>query len=159
MVLIIALAAAFFIIIGIALLIILGKQEKKFGILNAERVYSDTESSPGETLFAKTTNLVGKPDYLIKENGQIIPVEVKTGKTPAEPYQNHVMQLMAYCLLVEENYGAPPPGGYLKYPDKEFKIKYTDQAREAVKDFVEEILTKIESNEEPHCSHPEHNTE
>src|SRR5688572_13440327 len=97
-----AITAFILFVLGILLLLFISKKRSDFGILNSTKIYSDTDKNPGETLYSKTINLVGKPDYLIKEDGMIIPVEIKTGKTPKTPYLNHTMQLMAYCLLVEE---------------------------------------------------------
>lgn len=143
--------------IGIIILWLIKRQEEQFGILTGHKIYSDTEKSPGVILYSKTINLAGKPDYIIKDKDSVIPVEVKTGKTPSEPYQNHVMQLMSYCLLVEEDYGKAPIGGYLKYPQKEFKLLYTEEAKEGVINLVKEITQLKVSGEELYCSHQEHN--
>jgi CRISPR-associated exonuclease Cas4 len=131
--------------------------KRRLGVLVNEVAYLDSDKSPGELLYAKSINLVGKPDYLVKQNKMIIPVEVKTGATPAEPYLNHVMQLMAYCLLVEENYGIRPVGGYLKYPKKEFKVAYNDEAKTSVVNLITEITQNVITNEEFFCDHPQHN--
>jgi CRISPR-associated exonuclease Cas4 len=121
-----------------------------------ERIYSDSEASPGEVLYSQVLPLVGKPDYIIKEGAAYIPIEVKTGKTPSEPYTSHTMQLMAYCFLIEENYNVTPPGGYIKYPDKEFRIAYTEEAKKSLKYLVKEIMIVKKSGEELHCNHKEH---
>lgn len=149
--------AIFALVAGIILLGFWYLQQKGLGVLTGKKIYSDSKENPGEVLFSKTLALSGKPDYLIKENGMVFPVEVKSGRTPNEPYQNHEMQLMAYCLLVEENYGIKPLGGYIKYPHKEFKVAYTDEAKNAVKDLVGEMLLLKHSGKEPKCSHPDHN--
>ncbi len=132
-------------------------RQRKFGFMSGERIYQDSDSHPGFNLYAKSINLVGRPDFLVVKKGKIIPVEVKTGRTPAYPYPNHVMQLMAYCLLVEEYYGISPPGGYIKYPDREFHIAYTANAREEVIAKVRELTLFKTQNTEMHCTHPEHN--
>jgi CRISPR-associated exonuclease Cas4 len=111
-------------------------KSRSFGILKNETIYSDTEENPGEILVAKTVPLRGKPDYLIKDGKYIIPVEYKSGKTPSSPYLNHTMQLMAYCLLVEETYGIRPPGGYIRYPQNEFKIAYTSEAETSLRQVI-----------------------
>lgn len=144
-------------VLGIGLLILWFFQSRDFGVLKGRKIYYDTDRLPGEILYSKSLALSGKPDYLIKENNMIYPVEVKTGRTPREPYQNHIMQLMAYCLLVEENFGIRPHGGFLKYPLKEFKIAYTDEAKQSVKEVVGEMTLLKYSHKEPHCNHPEHN--
>ncbi len=151
-----ALLAAILLFIGILFLYFLQKQKKNFGVLNSERFYTDSDKSPGKVLYSKTIPLVGKPDYIIRQNNYFIPVELKTSKTPRTPYENHIMQLMAYCYLVEETYHIPPPGGFLKYPEKEFYIPYTTQAKEGIRATVKEILQKKKINKENHCNHQSH---
>ena len=53
--------------------------------------------------------LAGKPDYLVRQDGGIVPVEVKTGPE-RRVYRSDILQLAAYCLLTEENYA--DFGGY-----------------------------------------------
>lgn len=144
-------------LLGILLLLHVFREHLQFGILRNERIYQDTEKTPGEILYARTIPLIGKPDYLIKHNNTIIPIEVKTGKTPKSPYANHIMQMMAYCYLVEEQYGIKPPGGYIHYPNREFHIAYTHEARESVKKLVRELMYYKKTNTEFSCTHPEHN--
>lgn len=143
--------------ISIVFLIRLLHQRRQFGILNSKRVYEDSETRPGQTLYSETLPLCGKPDYLIEQGDTILPVEVKTGKTPHRPYLNHTMQLMAYCFLVEEVYGKRPPGGILKYPDHEFDIAYTDEAKRSLQTVISEVLQLKRTNNEQYCQHPEHN--
>jgi CRISPR-associated exonuclease Cas4 len=52
-------------------------------------------------------------------------VEVKSGDAPVEPYDGHVLQLAAYCLLVEEAYGIRPSYGILQYRDGAFTVDFT----------------------------------
>jgi CRISPR-associated exonuclease Cas4 len=59
----------------------------------------------------------------------IIPVEVKSGLAPDSPYAAHILQLAAYCLLVEEQEGKAPPYGILKYQDRAFEIEYSADLR------------------------------
>jgi CRISPR-associated exonuclease Cas4 len=147
----------FLIVLILAVVLLAAYLGGKLGILRSKVIYSDTEGTPGETLYSKTLNLVGKPDFLIKRGSMVIPVEVKTGSTPSKPYPNHEMQLLAYCLLVEENYGAAPTLGYLKYPGKEFPITYNKEAKNKVIQLVNEITENARSNEEFFCTHKEHN--
>src|SRR6266702_4123545 len=100
-------------ILGCILLLRTTKERKELGILVGERIYVDTEENPGKLLYAKTIPLIGKPDFLRREKEIIFPIEHKSGRAPRTPYLNHVMQLMAYCYLVEEYYGMRPPGGYI----------------------------------------------
>jgi CRISPR-associated exonuclease Cas4 len=143
-------------LIGLIFLWFINKKEKSYGSLMGDRVYSDSDKNPGKVLYSQVLPLIGKPDYIIKEGNTYIPVEVKTGKTPSEPYESHTMQLMAYCFLIEENYNITPPGGYIKYPDKEFKIAYTQEAKKSLKYLVKEVMIVKESREELHCKHKNH---
>src|SRR5512136_1315330 len=54
-------------------------------------------------LFSNLHRLSGKPDYLVRSRRELIPVEVKSSRAPANgPREGHVLQLAAYCLLVAE---------------------------------------------------------
>ncbi len=81
------------------------------------------------TLFSRRYGLVGKPDYLVEDGDYLIPVEVKTTRHVTRPRDGHAMQLYAYCLLVEEEYGKAPPYGILRYPDQRFELPYGRRER------------------------------
>jgi CRISPR-associated exonuclease Cas4 len=80
-------------------------------------------------LFSHRHRLTGRPDYLVRRREGVIPVEVKSGASPQQPYPAHVLQLAAYCLLVEEQEGQAPPYGIVKYRDQAFEIDYTPALR------------------------------
>ncbi|MGQ9927025.1 MAG: CRISPR-associated protein Cas4 [Chloroflexaceae bacterium] len=80
-------------------------------------------------LVAACYGLVGKPDYLIERGRALIPVEVKPGRQAPHPYASDLMQLAAYCLLVEETTGHAPPYGYLRYANATFRLIYTPAVR------------------------------
>ncbi len=110
------------------LLWLLGRHQATASGLPAGRViYVDTGAfgRPERPLFAHVERLAGKPDYLVQDGAAIIPVEVKTARAPEAPYASHVMQLAAYCLLVEAEYGVRPPYGIVKYPERAFAVDYT----------------------------------
>lgn len=87
---------------------------------------------PPETLYGDAIRLKGRPDYLIQgHDGSIVPVELKSGKSPADyPYESHVMQLAAYCLLVDENYGIRPTHGIIQYADRAWQVPFDDALEE-----------------------------
>jgi len=144
------------IVIGIMLYTVLLRGTGDIGIFKGKITYLDTQTKQGKLLKATSLPLIGKPDYLVKVGNDIIPVDIKTGKTPQSPYTSHVMQLMAYCYLIEDVLGTRPKGGYLRYPKKEYKIEYTDEAKESVTRLVSEILKLKKHNREIHCSHKSH---
>jgi CRISPR-associated exonuclease Cas4 len=94
-------------------------------------VYADTGDwrTPDAPFFSAAYGLTGKPDYLVETRAGLIPVEVKSSAAPSHPYASHVLQLAAYCLLVEESEGHAPPHGLIKYADAVFEVAYTPMLR------------------------------
>ncbi|MEZ4638649.1 MAG: Dna2/Cas4 domain-containing protein [Caldilineaceae bacterium] len=64
---------------------------------------------------------------------------MKSRKRPSEPYPSHILQLITYCLLVEDNFGVRPPYGLLRYADATLRIDYTDPLRQQVLDIAASI--------------------
>lgn len=97
-------------------------------------IYSDREDWTGaaEVLYDEISGLAGKPDYLVKKGGRMIPVEVKTGRTPTQPYEGHVYQLAAYCFLVERHYGQRPEYGIIQYPQRTYAVDFTAELEEGL---------------------------
>src|SRR5207247_7758770 len=96
----------------------------------------------------------GKPDYLLEEHGRIIPVEVKPSRRSAQPYPADVLQLLAYCLLVEETW-TRPAYGLLHYATGTFRIDYTDAARALLLERIAEVRAARQAGAEQHRSHNE----
>ena len=92
-----------------------------------------------EPLIARRFALAGKPDYLMGRGRRLIPVEVKPGRQADAPYPADVMQLAAYCLLVEETTGIRPPHGLLRYAQATFKIRFTDRLRAELLALLDEM--------------------
>jgi CRISPR-associated exonuclease Cas4 len=112
------------------------------GLPGGEIIYADSRTWFGrpDTLFAPRFHLAGRPDYLVEEaDGTIVPVELKSGLAPRTPHEGHVMQLAAYCLLVEVAYGVRPRYGILQYRDKAFAIDYTADLEGELLDIVGEM--------------------
>lgn len=109
------------------------------GLPPGEVIFSDhgTWFRQREALFSENLGLTGKPDYLVEgADGTIIPVEIKSSLAPQEPHAGHVMQLAAYCLLVDEIYGERPLYGILQYRDRAFAIDYTIEIEEDLLDLL-----------------------
>ena len=128
-VLIVALLAA-----ALALWWVSARLRQRAGLPQGRVIYSDAGAwrRNEQSLYAARYHLVGKPDYLVRadgarESGAIIPVEVKSGAAPAQPREGHVLQLAAYCLLVEETLGVRPAYGIIQYADRQFAVDYTPQ--------------------------------
>jgi CRISPR-associated exonuclease Cas4 len=110
------------------------RQQKAAGLPGGRVIYTDTRSwgEVEKPLFHAALGLTGKPDYLIEKNGQIIPVEVKSGRAPESPYDSHIFQLASYCLLVEKTYRKRPPYGIIHYENRDFAIEYTHELESAL---------------------------
>lgn len=103
-------------------------------------IYQDTGGyAPEKPLIARRLRLVGKPDYLLEIRGRIVPVEVKPGRRADRPYESDLMQLAAYCVLVEETSGAAPPYGLLRYAERTFRLDYTEQTRDDLLAILDEM--------------------
>lgn len=90
-------------------------------------------------LISRRFGLVGKPDYLLSTRAGLVPVEVKPSRTARQPYESDLMQLAAYCLLIEETTGQPPRYGLLRYASQTFKLLYTDEVRDELLVVLDEI--------------------
>jgi CRISPR-associated exonuclease Cas4 len=112
--------------LGLLLLWLSRRGRAESGLPPGRVVYNDTGGwrRPERPLFSGRLLLTGKPDYLIGSDDDIIPVEVKSGRAPLRPYASHVLQLAAYCLLVEEVHRRRPSHGIITYADRSFRVDY-----------------------------------
>jgi len=103
------------------------------------------------TLRSERYRLIGRPDELRRlSDGRLVPVELKSRSTPrAGPTPSHVVQVRAYCLLVEETTGAPPPYGILRYSDGEFRVRWDDRARAELLSVRAELLAPYDGRATP----------
>jgi CRISPR-associated exonuclease Cas4 len=90
-------------------------------------------------LYDSVFHLTGRPDYLVKQAGWVIPVEVKSGRAPSRPWSGQVLQLAAYCRLVHADTGRRPPYGVLKYADRAFAIDYDDSLETDLRNILTEM--------------------
>jgi CRISPR-associated exonuclease Cas4 len=116
---------------AVGALVLAGWLQRRSGLPRARLIYSDTGAwqRVEESLFSAQYRLVGKPDYVLEQQGRIIPVEVKPSRRASHPQPSDELQLLAYCLLVEETWGRPPYG-LLHYATGTFQIEYTEERRD-----------------------------
>jgi CRISPR-associated exonuclease Cas4 len=121
------------------------RQRQAAGLPGGRVIYTDTHgwSKLEKPLYYAALDLTGKPDYLIEQNGKIIPVEVKSGRAPDAPYDSHIYQLASYCLLVEKTYAKRPPYGIIHYEGRDFAVEYTP----ALEQSLLELLTEMKRDE------------
>jgi len=131
-----------FALLAVMLLFWSGRLRESSGLPDGEIVYSDRETwqEVPKPLLDDDLGLVGKPDYLVRTaEGEIVPVELKSSRAPAEPREGHMMQLAVYCALVEYNYGVRPSHGIIQYADKSFAVDYTDELEEDLLDLIADM--------------------
>lgn len=131
--------------LGVALWLALRARrgQQRSGMPQGRLVYADTGrwSEVAKPYFSARYQLTGKPDYLVDGADGIVPVEVKHTAAPAggQAYASHVMQLAAYCLLVEEAHGEAPPYGLIRYTNATIQIDYTQTLRSRLLELLEEL--------------------
>jgi CRISPR-associated exonuclease Cas4 len=124
------------------------RQRKAAGLPGGRIIYTDTTDwgAVEKPLYAPEIGLTGKPDYLVKHGSTIIPVEVKTSRPGQAPFDSHIYQLAAYCILVEHCFGRRPPYGILHYANGEHSSRtYAIDFTPALEAAVLETITEIQS--------------
>ncbi|UCH89508.1 MAG: CRISPR-associated protein Cas4 [Thermoplasmata archaeon] len=118
---------------------------KHYSLDEASIEYTDSMDKESKLLESPRYHIRGRPDYIIKRKNKIIPVEVKTGRIPRGPHFSHILQLAAYCILVEDQYKQRPPYGLIRYSkEKEFKIDYDDKLKDLIISKVTEMQNCID---------------
>lgn len=113
--------------------------------LTAKISYIGNESA--EVLHSEKYGLSGKPDIILEEAEEIVPVEFKSGRLPQGPLFSHIIQLAAYCLILEESGGKKVVRGVLRYGDHEFDIDFDDALRALVIGKLSEMRRALISND------------
>ncbi len=133
--------AGFLMSAGLALIWISHRRRTAAGLPPGRVIYIDTAhlGRLEQALYDPHTDLTGRPDYLVRKGGTIIPVEVKSGRAPAVPYPSHVHQLAAYCLLVEATQGVRPPYGVIRYANRAYAVDYTPALKEGLLETLAEM--------------------
>src|SRR3990172_1865601 len=135
----------FLLALAFLLLWIAGRQRRRLGVPEGSVLYQDTERGQGleQPLYAADLGLTGHPDYLVKSAQGLIPVEVKSGRSPGKPYDSHVYQLAAYCALMERAYGERPAYGIIRYPERSFQVEYSPQLEQEFLELLGEMRGKL----------------
>ncbi len=128
-------------LVALWLLLRTRRQQQAAGLPRGRVIYTDTRSwgPVEEPLYDPGLALTGRPDYLVKQGAQLIPVEVKSGRTPDFPFEGHIFQLAAYCLLVQRALAVRPDYGIIHYPNRAFAVDYTQQLESEILDLLAEI--------------------
>ncbi len=110
-----------------------GEYQRALGLPEGKLVYEDADGQ-GEPLSSDEYPLVGKPDYVVQlRDGRPVPVELKLNvQNATAPYNNHQIQVAAYCLILEDYFEQAPTHGILRYADRDFTVEYTPALRRKV---------------------------
>lgn len=138
-------------LVGLALLWLARRLRARSGLPAGRVVAADVGpwQRLDRPLFSRRYGLTGRPDYIVADGADLIPVEVKSARAPARPYASHILQLAAYCLLVAETSGRRPPYGILRYADRTFQIPYTRELEEQLLDILEEMRGDLAAGDAP----------
>jgi CRISPR-associated exonuclease Cas4 len=151
-------------VVAIAMQLAARRRSRSTGLPAGTLVYSDTGFALGKlaptrindegerqerALVSRKHGLTGRPDYLVRTREGIIPVEAKSARRPASgvPYDSHLMQLAAYCLLVEDQLRVSVPFGLIRYSDGEVRVEYTQGLRETLIELLDEIREAHEADD------------
>ncbi|HQH26507.1 MAG TPA: Dna2/Cas4 domain-containing protein [Oligoflexia bacterium] len=94
---------------------------------------------PGKEYYSEELALVSKPDALIKEEGMVIPVDVKPMTDKVR--DRHVVAMLLHLKLMEEITGERPPYGILLMGQKrrQVKIKNTEEKQRWLDSLIDEM--------------------
>jgi CRISPR-associated exonuclease Cas4 len=119
---------------------LIAERHRALGLPEGELVYEDADGQ-GEPLSSSAYPLAGKPDYVVRLlDGRPVPIELKLNlHDVTAPHSNHIIQVAAYCLILEDYFVQSPTYGILRYADREFTVEYTP----ALKKKVIRLLTEM----------------
>ncbi|HKJ26262.1 MAG TPA: CRISPR-associated protein Cas4 [Anaerolineales bacterium] len=146
--------ALLLLVLAVVMFMISGRTRRSAGLPGGRVVYSDMGlwEEVEKPLYDPVTQVTGRPDYLVRQGKEVIPVEVKSGRTPENPYDSHIYQLAAYCMLVEREFGVRPSHGIIHYNKRTFEVTYTRELETALIDLLTEIR-QCDQKRNVHRSH------
>tara|TARA_Y100000034_G_C6847929_1_gene384327 strand:+ start:530 stop:1012 length:483 start_codon:yes stop_codon:yes gene_type:complete len=128
------------IIILIILIILLKRTKVPKQVYKSKVIYKDHKEKPTKALYSHKYILAGKPDYILHTKDGLVPLEIKHSRRPKQPYKSHIMQLISYCLLIEETRKERPKYGFIQYKGgKAFTIQYTDELKQELLKIMDEM--------------------
>ena len=137
-------------IILLILFVLLKSTKVPTPVYKSKTIYSDHKEKPEKALFSSRYGLVGKPDFILHTKDGLLPLEIKHSNRPNQPYFSHVMQLISYCVLIEEVKGTKPKYGFIQYKGgRAFSIPYTENMKSFLIKTMQEMRNYIDLGESP----------
>jgi CRISPR-associated exonuclease Cas4 len=144
-------AIALVLLIGASLALFLSQWQRDSAERERERsnvhgriAYIGENGSP-RLLMSEEHGLTGRPDYILEIDGGLVPVEAKTGRVPRGPLFSHVIQLAAYCLLLEQE--GRVTYGILRYGEVQHIVAFDDNLRALLLKKIGELREAMASGE------------
>ncbi|MFO7676455.1 MAG: Dna2/Cas4 domain-containing protein [bacterium] len=125
------------------------------GLPHGEVVYSGHDSR-AESLHAPGFGLSGKPDYVVRQGEELVPVEPKSGRASKKLYDSVRMQVIAQALLVEAEFGKRPTHGLVKYPTRTYRVDVTPQDVARLEEALQVMRHARETGMAPDAPTPRH---
>jgi CRISPR-associated exonuclease Cas4 len=152
---VVGLIALLLLLLAVGVLLVSRRVRQSTGLPQGRVIYTDTGAwqRNEQALYSRLHRIAGKPDYLVQQGERIVPVEVKSSKAPAQPREGHVLQLAAYCLLVQENLHTRPEYGIIQYADRQFAIPYSAELEAELLRAVAEMRAGAAQPQGPQRSH------
>ena len=121
--------------------------------VRGDLAYVDSDAEKPKLFVSKRHGLSGRPDAVVVQGEYHIPVEIKTGRTPRGPLFSHILQVAAYCVLMEEEYGKAPPYGIVRYEGMSHEVEYNEDLRKLLLGKLKEMQAAAAKGE----AHRNHN--
>lgn len=112
-----------------------------------------TDRKSNVSLYSKKYNLSGLIDEIITlEDGTMSPIDYKFTEYKEKTYKTHRVQILCYCLLIEEMFGNPVKKGYIFYirgGSKQIEINYNKRSKNQILKAINGILEIIGNEKIP----------
>ena len=123
-------------------------RRRALSIADGVVVSADDSLIRAPTLRSARLGLVGRCDHLLRVGGAYVPVEQKPSARRLQ--QSHILQVGALCLLVQEDYGGPPPDGVVVLADgSQERVVFTEELERGVVRTMAEMRRILASCEPP----------
>ena len=131
------------------------EMKSKLDVENDKSNNSNERRISTPKLFSNSVGLCGKPAYVLENNEEMIPVDVKSGRKPEAPFFNHVLQNAAYCFLVEEQLKTKVPHGIIRYGMKEnsHTVTWDEDLKNLLIEKISEMEKILDGDKEAHRNH------
>lgn len=129
--------------------ILIKKLEISPELYKSKSVYVDHVEKIEKPFYSQQYMLAGKPDSILHTKNGLVPVEVKSGTRPNKPYYSHIIQLISYCLLIEQSRGKPSHGLIQYSEGKPFRINYRDDLKQQLISVIKDMRANINSRQMP----------